>query len=94
VAGAIVYLFVRKARGDAIADERRAAVFAGAAAGALIGSRLLYWLCDPASNTFLGGKTIVGGLLGGLIGVEIAKKVLGVTQSTGDLLVLPLIAAM
>ena len=94
VVGIAVYVFVRRTRGDAIRDEHRAAVFAAAAAGALAGSRLLYWLCDPAANTFFAGKTIVGGLLGGLIGVEIAKKTLGVTQSTGDLLVLPLITAM
>jgi len=94
VAGAVVYVLVRNARGDAIHAEHRAAVFAGAAAGALIGSRLLYFLCDPANNMLFGGKTIVGGLLGGLIGVELAKKLLGVTHSTGDLFVLPLIAAM
>ncbi|HEX7193028.1 MAG TPA: diacylglyceryl transferase, partial [Thermoanaerobaculia bacterium] len=85
VAGVVVYIAVRRRRGDSVADETRAAVFAGAAAGALIGSRLLVW---PT------GKTIVGGLAGGLIGVELAKKVLGVKRSTGDLLVLPLITAM
>jgi phosphatidylglycerol:prolipoprotein diacylglycerol transferase len=39
-------------------------------------------------------KTIVGGLAGGLIGVALAKKVLRVQHSTGDLFVLPLITAM
>src|SRR5437016_4543505 len=38
----------------------------------------------------MGGKTIVGALLGGWIGVEIAKKFLRVRSSTGDLFVLPL----
>ena len=39
-------------------------------------------------------KTIVGGLLGGLFGVELTKKQLGVTVSSGDLMVYPLILAM
>ena len=42
----------------------------------------------------MGNKTIVGGMLGGLIGVEIVKKKIGVTTSSGDLMVYPLILAM
>ena len=30
------------------------------------------------------GKTVVGGIIGGYIGVEIAKKCVGITESTGD----------
>ena len=37
------------------------------------------------------GKTIVGALLGGLIGVEITKSWIGVTKSTGDVFVYPLL---
>ena len=85
VAGVCVFIAVRRRRGDGVQDQTRAAVFAAAAAGALIGSRLLVGF---------EGKTIVGGLAGGLIGVELAKKVLGVKRSTGDLFVLPLITAM
>jgi phosphatidylglycerol:prolipoprotein diacylglycerol transferase len=77
VAGAITYIFVRGRRGDAVDDRTRAAVLVGATVGAMIGSRLLYWLCDVDMNP-LSGKTIVGGLLGGLIGVEIAKKSIGI----------------
>jgi phosphatidylglycerol:prolipoprotein diacylglycerol transferase len=50
--------------------------------GALVGSRALAWE---------GGKTIVGGLLGGWIGVECGKLRLGIAHSTGDALVFPLI---
>lgn len=85
LAAAVVYTIVRQRRGDAIPDRARAAVIAGAAAGAAIGARLL---------VLFSGKTVVGGLLGGLIGVEIVKRLLGVTRSTGDLFVLPLITAM
>jgi prolipoprotein diacylglyceryltransferase len=37
-----------------------------------------------------GGKTIVGGLLGGWLGVEIAKRLSGIKRRTGDLFALPL----
>jgi prolipoprotein diacylglyceryltransferase len=37
------------------------------------------------------GKTVVGALLGGLIGVELTKKMIGVKRSTGDAFVYPLI---
>ncbi len=85
VAAAAVYVIVRQRRGDTVPDRARAAVIAGAAAGAALGARLL---------VLFQGKTVVGGLLGGLIGVEIAKWMLGVTRSTGDLFVAPLITAM
>jgi phosphatidylglycerol---prolipoprotein diacylglyceryl transferase len=85
-----VVVFIRSRRADAASPY----VLAGAAAGAALGARLLYWLCDPLHTTPLGGKTVVGGLLGGLIGVELAKKLAGITRSTGDQFVLPLITAM
>ena len=67
----------------------------GAILGAAIGSKLLAWMQDPvaAFNQFpstvalMQGKTVVGGFLGGLVGVEIVKKRLGYTRSTGDLFV-------
>lgn len=83
----------------AIPFEQNVWIFVGAVFGALIGSKLLAWAesfpdywqhrFDPA--TWLGGKTIVGGLLGGWAGVEIAKRFLHVRQSTGDAFVFPLI---
>ena len=102
LAAAILYVVVRQRRGDTIPDSSRAAVLAAAAVGATIGTRLLFWLCDPALTLrsltnpayLLGGKTVVGGLLGGLIGVEITKRIIGVRRSTGDLFVLPMIVAM
>lgn len=78
------------------------AVIAGAIAGAALGSKLLFWLEDipltvemlRAHGPLWGGKTIVGGLLGGLLGVELAKKLAGWRSSTGDAFVYPLIAGM
>ena len=36
-------------------------------------------------------KTIMGGLFGGLLGVEIAKKIIGEKESSGDLFTFPII---
>jgi phosphatidylglycerol---prolipoprotein diacylglyceryl transferase len=73
-------------------------VIAAAAAGAAIGSRILYWFEDPALTIahwrdpayLLGGKTIVGALIGGLLAVEWAKRRIGETHSTGDLFAAPI----
>jgi prolipoprotein diacylglyceryltransferase len=78
----------------------------GATLGALLGSRILGLLeAGPAlfstqqswQNWLLAlfaSKTIVGGLLGGLIGVELLKKGIGEKSSSGDLFTYPLILAM
>ena len=96
------FLFLRKNQNDPINDENRIWIFIGAAAGALIGSRLLGALENP--DWFFSGekgilyyyqsKTIIGGLLGGLFGVELIKKWIGEKKSSGDLFVFPLILAM
>jgi phosphatidylglycerol---prolipoprotein diacylglyceryl transferase len=67
-------------------------------AGAALGSKLLFWLEDPQLTWqhlhdpayFLGGKTIVGALVFGLITVELAKRYIGLRESTGDLYAIPL----
>ena len=71
----------------------------GCVFGALVGSKLLAWAESPLDywharadpRVWLGGKTIVGGLLGGWIGVEMAKSRLRIRHSTGDVFVFPLI---
>jgi prolipoprotein diacylglyceryltransferase len=76
---------------------------AGAAVGALVGSRLLgiaeqwptleaAWSAGrlPALLFSPGGKTIVGGLLGAWLGVELVKRLSGIRRRTGDLFALPL----
>ena len=79
-------------------EDVRMSVLAGAAVGAAVGSKLLAILQQPSlvlahpDQAWLlgGGKSIVGGLLGGLLGVELTKRWVGEERSTGDLLVLPL----
>jgi prolipoprotein diacylglyceryltransferase len=77
-------------------------IVVGAALGAALGSKLAFWAEDPGAafanfpdwRHLLEGKSIVGGLLGGLIGVETTKKAVGVGSSTGDAFVLPLAVGM
>ena len=76
-----------------IAPSKRTSVSVGALVGALLGAKLLVAIQHVnllGSNwrmfllVLLQGKTIVGALLGGLIGVELTKKYIGVRRSTGD----------
>ncbi len=96
------FLFLKKRQGDTVPPPNRIWVIIGAIFGALFGSRFLGALENPplllsTPNILLyiyASKTIVGGLLGGLAGVEITKKFIGESRSTGDLFVYPLILAM
>src|SRR4051812_19901851 len=95
-----VRLFLRERRrlGDTIDTHARWSVIAAAILGAAIGSKVFFWLEDPAETLahwndlvfLLGGKTIVGGLIGGLIGVELEKRWAGLTRRTGDLFAMPM----
>lgn len=99
VGGYSFYRHQRSRSGDALNDERRWLIIAAAAVGALFGSRIL-GLLEEAPRTGWhwqqllvvvgGGKTIVGGLLGGWLAVEIAKRVTGIRSRTGDLFAVPL----
>ncbi len=94
------YTWLRARTQDLIGDENRLWIFIGAAFGAFWGSHILGSLEQPipaGGLTFLyffANKTIVGGFLGGLAGVEITKKVLGVYTSSGDLMTYPIILAL
>lgn len=101
--GYAVFRRLRARQGDVVAEPQRWTLLAAAAVGALVGSRLLglaeQWptviVAWKSGRTLAllvspGGKTIVGGLLGGWIGVEVAKKLSGIRRRTGDLFALPL----
>jgi phosphatidylglycerol---prolipoprotein diacylglyceryl transferase len=87
-------------KSDTIAFSQRTSVIVGGLVGALLGAKVLVLLqhIDLVSENFqqwllliLQGKTVVGALLGGLIGVELTKLRIGLKQSTGDAFVYPLI---
>lgn len=102
--GLALYFRLKRRRPDPLPSRHRNAVLVAAAAGALVGSRALAMLEHPALLASLHGlawlpflagtKTIVGGLLGGLVGVEAAKAVLGETRRSGDLFTYPLLLAI
>ena len=99
-----LYLFIRRRwfPRSAVPFEQGAWIIVGCVFGALLGSKVLawlesmqhYWAHRDNLAAWVGGKTIVGGLLGGWAGVEIAKRVLRVHHSTGDAFVFPLILGM
>jgi phosphatidylglycerol---prolipoprotein diacylglyceryl transferase len=94
----MVYLRLRSNAGDPIPDSTRWTIIAVAVAGAAIGSRVLFWLEDPAQTLahwrdpvfLMSGKTIVGGLIGGVFAVELAKHRIGEKRSTGDVFAAPI----
>lgn len=92
------YVVLRRKSNDHITSGNRLSIILGAALGALVGSRLVGILENPLidfslDNTIqlLNTKTIMGGLFGGLLGVELAKKIIGEQSSSGDLFVFPII---
>lgn len=98
--GIRVYYYLKRNTEDPISDENRLWILLGAMVGALIGSRLVAVLEDPSALSNLTfryiyeSKTIIGGLLFGLFGVELIKKVIGVKIASGDLYVVPILVAL
>ncbi|TFI53067.1 diacylglyceryl transferase [Mastigocladus laminosus UU774] len=93
-------LVLRNVRKDIITPPQRTSIIVGGMLGALVGAKALVLLQHidlfwQNSQLFLllllQGKTVVGALLGAVIGVEITKKIIGVKHSTGDVFVYPLI---
>jgi len=73
-------------------DGRLVWIYIGALLGAFIGAKLAYFLAEGWLDLgrpdfwlrLATGKTIIGGLLGGYAGVEIAKRVVKYRGVTGD----------
>ncbi len=92
------YIFLRKRTNDTIVSTNRLSIILGAAIGAFLGSRIMGFLENPVFHLdgisileLFNAKTIMGGLFGGLLGVEIAKKIIGEKESSGDLFTFPII---
>lgn len=96
------YYFLKRKSTEKMPLNISLAILVGATAGALLGSKFIGNLENPFAffnqefnfQKFWSSNTIVGGLAFGLLGVEIAKKIVGYKKSTGDLITFPLILAM
>ena len=78
---------------------QRAAVAAGAILGAALGAKLPFVIFAGESPFTLDiwirdGKTLLAGLAGGYLGVEVAKLIAGIRAKTGDGFAVPLAAAV
>ena len=82
-----------------VTPRQKVAIGLGAFCGAMIGAKLPFvaaeWphVLSPAA-WFAHGKTILAGIVGGYLGVEIAKKLVGVTVKTGDTFAIPVAVAV
>ncbi|WP_261510549.1 prolipoprotein diacylglyceryl transferase [Chryseobacterium paludis] len=95
------YFYLKRKSTEKLTFNTSAAVLIGATAGALIGSKLIGNLENPYKlfehfdlKSIWSNNTIVGGLAFGLMGVELAKKIVKHKESTGDLIVFPLMLAI
>ncbi|WP_062059934.1 prolipoprotein diacylglyceryl transferase [Aquimarina longa] len=92
------YRYLKKHIHDPISSTNRLSILIGAVFGAFLGSRIFGFLENPVICftpecilQLLSVKTIMGGLFGGLLGVELAKRVIGEKHSSGDLFTFPII---
>lgn len=91
------YVLLRRKSNDSISSNNRLSIIIGAIFGALLFSRFVAFFENPILHyeqgwvSILNNKTIMGGLFGGLLGVELAKKIIGEKRSSGDLFTLPII---
>jgi len=102
--GVRLFLWQRRRLNLPVLADRDTSLWIGVAAivGAAFGAKLGYWIEDPRNafadfpdwRRLLEGKTIVGALMGGLIGVELVKRAVGARGSSGDAFGLPLIAGI
>jgi prolipoprotein diacylglyceryltransferase len=98
--GIRIYYFLRKDIQDPISDMNRLWILLGAMIGALLGSRIIALFENPNEIahqtwlTFYQNKTIAGGFFGGLFGVELCKKLIGVKIASGDIYVIPILTAL
>ena len=96
------FLYLKAQHSDAISSANRVWILMGAIIGSVAGSRLLGGIenipaMQQATNKFLyfyENKTVLGGFLGGLAGVELVKQYIGEKQPSGDLFTYPIILAL
>jgi phosphatidylglycerol:prolipoprotein diacylglycerol transferase len=93
-------LLLRRSQGSlGLSGGQRAAIGWGAFCGAMIGAKLPFVFSDweglvSGAAWFAHGKTILGGLIGGYLGVELTKLLLDIRVKTGDSFAVPVAVAV
>jgi prolipoprotein diacylglyceryltransferase len=96
------FMWLRKKQSDVIETNNRIWILIGAIFGSVIGSRLIGGLEDitalqKSTNTFMyfyQNKTVLGGFLFGVWGVELVKLCIGEKKASGDIFVYPILLAL
>lgn len=102
VAGFALMQRERKRCADPVPDDQRWSLVVAAILGALAGAKLVHWTNEIPHvlahagelETWVGGKSMVGALIGGTFAVELVKRRLGIARRTGDVYVFPLIVSI
>lgn len=92
----------RKRASGGLLGKAQYPIVIGVLLGAGLGNKWVFWLEFPhlfrqywnTAELWWAGQSMVGGLLGGLMGVEIAKKLSNIKHSTGDAMVFPIIVGL
>ena len=101
--GAYLYRRALENRQSNLLEPQRLAVAIGCLFGAGTGNKAMFWIERPDLFTqhvhsftdfFIAGQSMTGGLIGGLIGVELAKWLTRQRTSTGDLFVTPILVGL
>jgi prolipoprotein diacylglyceryltransferase len=85
--------------GGRVPDPRLPAVYGGALAGAYLGAKAAFLLAEGWAHrhdwtALASGHSVTGALLGGVLGVESMKRMLGYREGTGDLFAVTVPAAL
>lgn len=102
VIGVRLFFLRQRVREAMLPKDATLALLAGCACGALLGAKAAAWLQDPAWSfaafqdwhRLLEGKSVIGGLLGGIAGVETVRRLSGIPASIGDCFVWPVMLGM
>ncbi|MBU6387234.1 MAG: prolipoprotein diacylglyceryl transferase [Planctomycetes bacterium] len=93
-------LYKRGRRKLSVSDDHKRFLSLAALIGAFIGAKLPFLIdqdwsgLSPWVHWLSDGKTVLGGIFGGYISVELTKAWLGVRQGTGDAFALPIAAGL
>ena len=95
IAGLLFYYFIKQKKLNVVT---MLTILCGCALGALFGSFVFNIILfgqeeflSKLYNLDFNGMSVVGGISGGFIGVEVAKKMIGYKNYTGDLFVIPIL---